>query len=349
MNLNKMNLQNRSLDINQSRKSYNVTVIAFLTILLFIGVFMSISIGSTKIPLSAIISAMKQGDNTSNIYRIISYVRIPRTLAAVLAGCALSMSGAILQSVLNNSLASPNVIGVNSGAGLFTVLIAAFFPSSLYLTTIAAFIGALIAVFFVYFIARKTGASRMAIVLSGVAVSSFIGAMTDTVLTLKPDTVIGRTAFLIGGFSGITMDRVSFAGGFIVVATVIAFILGYDMNILAMGDESAKSLGLNVVGLRFICLILAAILAGSAISFAGLVGFVGLIVPHASRFLVGYNNRILLPVSALLGSIFTLLCDLLARVIFAPYEIPVGIIMSFLGGPFFIYLLTKGKRGQLYD
>ncbi|WP_010244447.1 FecCD family ABC transporter permease [Acetivibrio cellulolyticus] len=111
----------------------------------------------------------------------------------------------------------------------------------------------------------------------------------------------------------------------------------------------ARSLGLNAARLRFIYLILAAILAGSAISFAGLLGFVGLIVPHAARLLVGYDNRILLPASALLGGIFTLLCDLLARVIFAPYEIPVGIIMSFLGGPFFIYLLIKGKRGLLYD
>lgn len=310
---------------------------------------MSISIGSSKISLSEIISAMQQGDHTSKIYRIISFVRIPRTLAAILAGCALSVSGAILQPVLNNSLASPSVIGVNSGAGLFTVLIVAFFPASLCYTVIAAFIGALLAVLLVYFIANRTGASRMAIVLSGVAVSSFIGAMTDTVLTLKPDAAIERTAFLIGGFSGITMGRLGFAGCFIVFAFVIALILAYDMNIMALGDESAKSLGLNVTRLRFIFLILAAMLSGSAISFAGLLGFVGLIVPHVSRILVGYDNRTLIPVSALLGSIFTLICDLLARVLFAPFEIPVGIILSFLGGPFFIYLLLKGRRGQLYD
>lgn len=335
--------------MNKNSKSYNTTVIAFLVVLLLLGVLMSISIGSSRISLSEIIDALQQRDNTSKSYRIISFVRIPRTLAAVLAGCALSVSGAILQSVLNNSLASPSIIGVNSGAGLFTVLIAAFFPASIKYITVAAFMGALIAVLLVYSIASRTGASRMAIVLSGVAVSSFIGAMTDTVLTLKPDTAIQRTAFLIGGLSGITMDRLSLAGGFIVFAFVIAIILGYDMNILALGDESAKSLGLNVARLRFVFLILAALLAGSAISFAGLLGFVGLIVPHVSRILVGYDNRILIPVSALLGSIFTLLCDLLARVLFAPFEIPVGIIMSFLGGPFFIYLLIKRRRGQLYD
>jgi iron complex transport system permease protein len=349
MNLNKMELHNKADVINRSRRSYNVTVIAFLTILLAFVVFMSISIGSSKIPLSAIISAIKQGDTTSNIFRIISYVRVPRTAAAVIAGLALSVSGVILQSVLNNSLAGPNIIGVNSGAGLFAVLIAAFLPVSFYLTTIAAFTGAILSALLVYFIARKTGASRMAIVLAGVAVSSCIGAMTDTVITLKPDAVMDRTAFLIGGFSGITLDKVNFAGGFIVLAFVLALILSYDMNILALGDESAKSLGLNVTRIRFLYLILAAVLAGSAISIAGILGFVGLIVPHIARILVGYDNRVLIPVSALLGSIFTLFCDLLARVIFAPYEIPVGIIMSFLGGPFFIYLLIKGRRGQLYD
>ena len=336
------------INLNKNSKSYNATVIAFLLILLVIGVFVSTFIGSAKIPLSDIISAIKEGDSSLKPYIIIMFVRIPRILAAVLAGCALAVSGAILQSVLNNSLASPNVIGVNSGAGLFVVLVAAFFPESLQLTTIAAFMGAILAVFLVYFIAQKTGASRMTIVLSGVAVSSFIGAITDTVLTLKPDTVFARTAFLIGGFSGITIEKIRYPAFLIVIGLFIALISSYDMNILALGDESAKSLGLNIVRVRFTCLIVAAVLAGSTVSFAGQIGFVGLIVPHVSRFLVGHDNRVLLPVSALLGGSFTLICDMLARVLFAPFEIPVGIIISFLGGPFFIYLLIKGKRGQLY-
>ena len=153
------------INLNKNSKSYNAIVIALLVILLIIGVFMSISIGASRISLSEILSAMKEGDRSSKIYRIISYVRIPRTLAALLAGCALSVAGAILQSVLNNSLASPSIIGVNSGAGLFTVLIAAFFSAALNYTTIT-FIGALLAVLLVCFIARSTGASRMAIVLS---------------------------------------------------------------------------------------------------------------------------------------------------------------------------------------
>lgn len=333
----------------RNSRSYNRAVIALLFLLLIIGTFLSISIGSTKITLSEIISAIRVGDATSKTYQIISFVRVPRTLAAILAGCALSLAGCILQSVLNNSLASPSIIGVNAGAGFFTVLIAAFFPASLYLTTVAAFVGGLTSVFLVFFIAQKTGASRMSIILSGVAVSSFIGAMTDTVLTLKPDTAINRAIFMIGGFSGITMDKLGFAACFIISALIIILFMSYDMNVLSLGDETAKSLGIHVGRLRFVFLILAALLAGSAISFAGLLGFIGLIIPHASRFLIGHDNRLLVPTCALLGSIFTLFCDLLARVIFAPFEIPVGIIMSFLGGPFFIYLLLKRKKGKLYD
>ena len=336
------------ISLSKNSKSYNITVIAFLIICCCLE-FYEHQFWFYKNIFIRNHLYNDAGDHSTNTYRIISYVRIPRTIAAVLVGCALSVAGAILQSVLNNSLASPSIIGVNSGAGLFFVLMAAFFPTSIYLSTIAAFVGAILAVFLVYSIAKKTGASRMAIVLSGVAVSSFIGAITDTILTLKPDTLIARAAFIIGGFSGVTMGRVAFAGIIIIIAFIIALILSYDMNVLALGDESAKSLGLNIARIRFFSLTIAAILAGSAISFAGLIGFVGLIVPHASRLLVGHDNRILIPVSALLGSIFSLLCDLLARVLFAPYEIPVGIIMSFLGGPFFIYLLMKRRRGQLYD
>jgi iron complex transport system permease protein len=335
--------------LNKKGKGYCVLLIVILAILLVIGMFLSTSIGSVKIPLSEIVTSIRSGDRTLKAYIIIMFVRIPRTLAAVLAGCALSVSGAVLQSVLNNSLASPNVIGVNSGAGLFTVLIAAFFPASLHLATPAAFAGALLAVFSVYFIARKTGASKTTIVLSGVAVSSFIGAITDTLLTLKPDTVFARTAFLIGGFSGITMEKIRFAGIWIVIAMVIAFLMSRDMNVLMLGDESARSLGLNTGRVRFVCMILSALLAGSAVSFAGQIGFVGLIMPHTARIFTGQDNRILLPVSALLGGIFVLMCDLLARILFAPFEIPAGIIMSFLGGPFFIYLLIKAKKGQQYD
>ncbi len=332
--------------INNNCKAYNITVIFILIILLILSITLSIGIGYSKISFSSIVSfLLSNGDSSSKEYQIINYVRIPRTLAATFVGCALSVSGLILQSILNNPLASPSIVGVNSGAGLFAILIVAFFPSYLGFISIATFIGALIATFLVYFIAKRTRASKTSIVLSGVAVSSFLNAIIDTILIIKPDSAMSRTYFLIGGFSGVTVADLRLPVLFIVISVVIALGFGYDMNILSLGDETAKSLGLNVVRYRFLLIVVASLLAGSAISIAGLIGFVGLIVPHIGRFIVGYNNRILIPVCALLGSIFTLFCDLLARTLFAPFEIPVGIVMSFLGGPFFIYLLSKQKRG----
>lgn len=317
--------------------------------MLLFFVALSISIGSSNIPLSKTLSVLFGKNEITKEFQIINYVRIPRTFAAILAGCALSLSGLILQTVLNNALASPGIIGVSSGAGLFTTLITAFFPAFIALMPAAAFSGALIATLLVYYIAKKTGASRITIVLSGVAVSSFIGAITDTILTIRPDTAISRTSFLIGGLSGVTMNDIRLPGILIFISSIVVFILSYDMNILSLGDETAKSLGLNVPVYRFILIILSSLFSGSAISFAGLLGFIGLIVPHASRIIIGHDNRLLVIVSALLGSSFALFCDILARTLFAPYEIPVGIIMSFLGGPFFIYLLLKQRRRVVDD
>ncbi len=289
------------------------------------------------------------GRATGAVRQICLLVRLPRTIAAVLAGAALSVSGLILQTVLNNALAGPNIIGVNAGAGLFTLLLAAFFPSLLLFTPLAAMLGALVATLLIYFIASATGASRMTLVLAGIAISSFLGAMTDTVLTLVPEAQTSRMSFMIGGLSGVYMRQMLPAMAVIAAGMLLAFVLRKQMNVLMLGDEVATSLGLRTRAVRFALLLAAAMLAGGAVSFAGLLGFIGLIVPHAARFLIGYDQKALVPLCALLGAAFTLLCDLLSRVLFAPYEIPVGIVLSFIGGPFFLMLLLRQKRGRLYD
>ncbi len=196
----------------------------------------------------------------------------------------------------------------------------------------------------VYLIALKTGASKITIVLAGVAISSFLSAGIDVLTIIFPDSVIGASSFMIGGLAGITWSEINFIFIYVLLGIAIACLFSSHLNILSLGDEIALSLGLRVKLFRFIFIAIASLLAGSAVSFAGLLGFVGLIVPHMARFLVGNDAKILVPVSALLGSSFVILCDLLARVLFAPYEVPVGIIMSFLGGPFFIWLILKQKR-----
>lgn len=330
-------------------KTYNIFVIGFLITLLVLLIIASICVGSSNITISDIFQAISKNELMTPESRIINYVRIPRTLSAILAGCGLAIAGLILQSVLNNALASPTIIGVNSGAGLFTALATALFPASYSIMPVAAFLGAFLATLIVYYVAKKTGASRMTIILAGTAVSSLVGAMTDAVLILFPETVIDRTSFIIGGLSGVTMSRLLVPGLIIFVSLIITSIFSYDLNVLSLGDQTGKSLGLNVDKVRFLFIILASLLAGSVISFAGLLGFIGLIVPHISRLIVGYDNRILIPTCALLGSSFALFCDIIARTLFAPYELPVGIIMSFIGSPFFIYLLLNQRRRLVYD
>lgn len=330
--------------LNKNSTAYKLFILGFLLVLMIILIYVSLSEGSSNIKVSEIIQTIFYGEDLGAASQIINYVRIPRTVSAILAGCGLAVSGLILQSVLNNALASPTIIGVNSGAGLFTALAIAFFPANINIMPIAAFSGAFLATLIVYIVARKTGASRSTIVLAGIAISSLIGAMTDTILILFPDTIIDRTSFVIGGLSGVTMDKLKMPGVIIVVSLILAFIFSYDLNVLSLGDNTSKSLGLNVNVCRFIFIILSSLLSGSVISFAGLLGFIGLIVPHICRIIVGYDNRILMPTCALLGSSFALFCDILARTLFAPYEVPVGIIMSFLGSPFFIYLLLNHRR-----
>lgn len=329
---------------NRRRRGILFAALAGLAVLLV----MSLLLGAVSIPWKDFQDVLFHRDS-GRYAQIFYYVRLPRTLAAVLTGGALALSGCILQTVLHNPMCSPGIIGVNAGAGLFMLFITALFPAYAALGPVAAFLGALGAVLSVYLIARKTGASRLAIVLSGIAVSSLFGAFTDVLLTLVPDAKVGRVDFLIGSFSGVTMNQVKFASVFILAGMAAALLFSMDLNLLSLGDSGAHSLGLPVQRARGIFLAAAALLAGGAVSLAGLVGFVGLIVPHVARALVGQDNRWLLPLSVLLGGGFCLGCDILARVLFIPYEIPVGIVMSLLGSPFFIFLILRRKREKTLD
>ncbi len=317
---------------------------------MLIGLFViSLRAGAVSIPFSRLWDIVTGGDFNNRLWQIFYFVRLPRALAAVLAGIALSVSGTVLQTVLNNPMCSPNIIGVNAGAGLFMIIVAAVFPGYAALAPAAAFIGALAAVIIVYFIAKKTGTSKLAIVLSGIAVSSILSALTDTIITLVPEAKVSRIDFLIGSFSGVTMPQVVFAFIYIALGIITVVLLSVDINVLSLGDSIAASLGLRVSFIRGLLLVAAALLAGSAISLGGLIGFVGLIVPHISKIIIGYDHKYLIPLSAIIGGIFCLGCDMLARVLFIPYELPVGIIMSLIGSVFFIYLILNRRRRAVID
>lgn len=277
--------------------------------------------------------------------RIVCYARLPRACGGLLAGAALAASGAIIQSVLANPLAAPNIIGVNSGAGFAVALCCALAPGAFAALPAAAFLGALAGVLLVLFIGESAGASRLTLVLAGVAISSLFSAGVDAIVTFVPDTLSGYSDFRVGGFSGVTMAKLLPAGIVILIAFLLALSLAGRMDILALGEETARGLGLAVRPVRMALLASAAALAGAAVSFSGLLGFVGLIVPHVIRRLIGENGLPLIAFSALGGAAFVTLCDLLARTLFAPYELPVGIVLAFIGAPFFLWLLFRQKRG----
>lgn len=310
---------------------------------------LSLFTGSSRLSLTELFHQISNGLTDSPEYRIFIHVRLPRTIAAIAAGAALAVSGSLIQSVLNNALASPNIIGVNSGAGFFSLLAASLLPAAPFVIPFAAFSGALCTSMLIYTAAVRTRASRITIVLAGVAISSILSAGIDTLTILFPDDVIGATGFMIGSFSGVTLKSIYPAAILIAAGILISCIFSYDLNVLSLGEDIASGLGMNVPLKRLLFIVTASLLAGSAVSFAGLLGFIGLIVPHICRRFTGSDNRVLIPCAALAGSSLALICDSVGKMAFAPFEIPVGIILSFLGGPFFLFLLLKKRRGRIYD
>ena len=322
---------------------------AALGALLAAALLLSVGCGSQWYTPARLWQALCAADAADPVWRILCFVRLPRTAAAVLAGAALGVAGALIQSVLNNAMASPNVIGVNAGAGLGALLAASLVPGAAALLPGAAFAGALAAALFIWMLAAVAGLSRTTLILAGVTVSSILTACMNTLKLLFPDVAVGSMAFLLGTLSGVTTAQVQRALPWLAAGFVLAALLAADLNVVQLGEDMAAGLGLPVARVRFAALLTAALLAGAAVSFAGLLGFVGLLAPHIARRLVGGDNRRLLPVTALASADLMLLCDVAARVLFAPFELPVGVLLSLVGGPFFLFLLLRRKRSRLYD
>ncbi len=299
--------------------------------------------GAVKIPLRDFLELFRAQELTA-AGRIILYVRLPRAVGAIIAGMGLAVAGAVIQTILNNPLAGPNIIGVNSGAGFAVVLCGLLLPKAYYILPAAAFAGAFITVMFVYYLGKKTGSSKITLILAGVAVNSFLNGATDAVYTFSEESLLSGYTFKIGGLNGINMNVLSYAAILVIIAVIMVLLLHNELEVLSLGEEMAKTLGLPVSFYRFLFLALAALLSGAAVSFAGLLGFVGLIIPHIARLLSGEEFKYFLLTSAILGALFLLICDYIARTWFAPYELSVGIILSIVGAPFFVWLLFRRKR-----
>lgn len=277
---------------------------------------------------------------------ILLYARLPRTLGALLAGSALALSGAVLQNVLANRLASPGIIGINAGAGLGVTVCCVFGVLSGFRVSLAAFAGSMGAVLLIFLFSRRTNASKTTVILGGVALNSILNAICESITVLDTEVAMLSIDFRVGGFSAVSYARLLPAGAVILGAGGVLLTLCNELDVVSLGDETAQGVGLPAGRYRMIFLALAALLAGAAVSFSGLLGFVGLIVPHLVRRLGGSESGRLLPLCALGGAAFVTLCDTAARMIFAPYELPVGIIMSVVGGPVFLYLLVRHRGGH---
>ncbi|WP_137669976.1 FecCD family ABC transporter permease [Paenibacillus naphthalenovorans] len=327
-----MNITQRRL-----RRKLVITVVPmFLIIVSFYG----LTYGSVTISLQEI-WAVFHADGQPVHEKIIMNLRLPRVLIGLLVGACLAASGALLQGVMKNPLADPGIIGVSAGGGLAAIISMIVFPQLSYLLPALAFLGALITSLMIYMMAWDKGASPLKIILAGVAINALLGAITNGFMVLYSERVQAVLPWLAGGLSGRSWHHLEFMAPYAITGLILTLFAIKPSNLLLLGDDSAKLLGQKVELQRFLIILLASLLAGTAVSVAGLIGFVGLVVPHAIRLLVGDDYRFLLPLSIVGGAALVVLADTIARSWFDPIELPVGILLAALGAPFFLFLLKK--------
>ncbi len=278
---------------------------------------------------------------------------MPIVIGAAVVGAALSVAGVLFQGMLRNPLADPFLIGTSSGAALgaaiafvlpFDTLYGSFFP----LTPLLAFVGAMLTIMLVYAIASVGGQTPVVtLLLAGVVINAVLVAFQTLILTLVPHAQFGIQAlfnWLSGGVAVTSWPPIVIVGVIIVVGIILSLILSHVLDAFSLGEEGAAHLGLHVERYKLIIIMLGSLLTAAAVSISGLIGFVGLVVPHAMRLLLGPRHRLLLPSSALAGAIFLTLADLLARIVIAPAVLPVGVFTALVGAPFFLFLLRNNKR-----
>jgi iron complex transport system permease protein len=282
---------------------------------------------------------------------IIMQIRLPRILAGALVGAGLAAAGVMFQGVFRNPMADSYLLGASAGAS-FAFTLAVLYAGSLALTffglgilQVIAFTGAILTVFLVYFMSRTGNKVPITtLLLSGIVVNIFLIALQTALMLRSGKDITGILAWTAGGgFTNITWNSVLAVTPFVIVGILIAYFFTKDLNMLSMGDDTAQHLGVNTERVRQILLLLGSLVTAAAVSISGVIGFVGLIIPHMTRLIIGPDHRILLPTSAIVGAMFLIICDSVARVATGAAEVPVGVITALAGTPFFIYLLRKRK------
>ena len=313
-----------------------------ITVLLLGLFFISANIGSLRISFRELINGLfvEWNSDVATIYDL----RFPRIIISMLSGAAVAVSGVLFQAVLKNPLADPGIIGISSGAGFMAVIITAFAPSLFYFTPLFAFAGGVAAFIIVYSLSWKGGLSPLRIILVGVAVNAMFTGLASAFNSMNGGNMSGVASIVNGNITMKTWDDVHTLLPYVVIGLVMALFFSRTCNTLSLEDKTARSIGVNVNSMRMIISIIAVLLASISTAVAGAISFLGLIVPHIGRLIVGSDHKKLIPFSALLGAFTYLIADTLGRTIAMPYEIPAAIIMSVIGGPFFIILLRRSDK-----
>lgn len=309
---------------------------------LFVLFIFAVNTGSLKVTPSELFSGLfiEYNPDVATIYDL----RFPRIFIAMLGGAATAVSGVLLQAVMKNPLADPGIIGVSSGASLVAVIVTAFFPSLFFLTPMLAFIGGLIAFMLVYSLSWNGGLSPLRIILVGVAVNALFTGLMSAFNSATGSTYTGVASIVNANITQKTWDDFQTLAVYVVIGLIASFFVTNQCNLLSLEDKTARSLGMNVTRSRIVISVIAVLLASISTAVVGAISFLGLIVPHIARLLVSSNHKVLVPYSILLGAFTLLLADTIGRTVASPYEISAAVVMSVIGGPFFIFLLRRSKQ-----
>jgi iron complex transport system permease protein len=333
--------------------------VVLLAVILFVVIIVSLNVGYAQIPFEHILLILgKRVPGISSVIdssvvpsveeMIIMQIRLPRIFAGALVGAALAAAGVMYQGIFKNPMADSYVLGVSAGASVGASF-AIVFGAGLTLVgmgavQVAAFTGAILTVFLVYSISRvgpKVPVTTL--LLSGIAVSIFLSAIVTILTVISGNKLHGIVFWLAGGFFNVEWVDVWAVVPFILLGILASYFFARDLNLLALGEETAQHLGVNTERVKQVLLVLGSLVTAAAVSISGLIGFVGLMIPHITRLLIGPDHRVLLPASTIIGAIFLVICDAVARVLTGAMELPVGVITALAGGPFFVYLLRKKK------
>jgi iron complex transport system permease protein len=340
---------------NSMQKRPRFTILIFLVILVPLAVIFCTGIGAVMVnPLSIIrvllakLGIVLGGEAYKKVEALIVMVRLPRVITALLVGSALATAGATMQGLFRNPLASPEILGVSAGGSLGAVIAIStgFFALNIYLMPIASITGALIAAIIIYVISTSRGnTSLLFIILAGMAVSSFFNGMISAVLLFAEEYQMSQFIFwTMGALDKRRWEHIFLVLPFLIPGIIILILFSRELNLFSLGEEQAHALGMRVELVKRLLLGLSAVITGVAVSISGTIGFIGLMVPHLLRLLMGPDNRQLIPACALGGGLFLMVCDMIGRTVFAPFEIRVGIITAAVGAPYLLFLIFLYQR-----